>query len=698
MPSPSLTLLPNARVQFLDPDGEPYVGGTVGYYVPGTLTAKDTWQDAFQTTANANPLTLDDLGSAAVWGTGFYRQIVKDSSGNTVWDGNTVAPQLGAGSGELFLDSIVVAEAAQIAAGTPTLTLLGYYKPGDGGGGTYLASTAGAGIGKFQSFDGQWWILGEVFYEIPVSPEQLGAVGDGVSANDSVFNNLITLGLPIEGRSGAIYALSTPFVFSSVADFSIENVILKDLTPSGSTRKFVFGSGNASVRMHNVKVLRNGDGSGGSFNSAAAVWIQNCTFVDIVDLEVTGNNAGAGLHLVNCLGGTVDRPYMHDMTAGTPTTPNPGDGTDQIAGVWADNCTNVTISNGTVANLLSQSTAYGPENINTRGYTGGGPGFGVAFTNCTVTNVDEGFDMSGDQNMVGWQITACRASFCRKFGFKAAVSARFGNIVNCYAYRCTLDGFYIQGSNQTLTSEALNTQGIRVVDCTAQGTGFNVGTYYPGFDTAGFRVDLGSDYPTWPRNVYFVNCFAFGEGNMKFGFTNSIGPTYLDASRCKLINCVASNFTQLANNGFVDAYSVLSLSADQAVSSNVDTPIVFDHVINGLDGFLFLSGGGTSNLEFPYAVRAEIQVSVAWEVAAGNDRTAAAFINGTRIPGQRDVRQGDATGEVTNIFTFIWDFVQGDILSVNVQQTTGSPLNINGGDTNIIITDTNGAQQLVTVI
>lgn len=86
----SFAMLPNARVVFNDADGKPLVGGTVGFFEPGGLTPKTTYQDIGGTIQNANPLTLDALGSAAVWGAGRYRQIVKDILGNVKWDGETV--------------------------------------------------------------------------------------------------------------------------------------------------------------------------------------------------------------------------------------------------------------------------------------------------------------------------------------------------------------------------------------------------------------------------------------------------------------------------------------------------------------------------------------------------------------------------------------------------------------------------------
>lgn len=68
-------------------------GGSVGMYIPGTLTPSSTWQDRDQTMLNTDPIGLDANGCATIWGIGTYRQIVYDRLGNEVWDKITsVAP------------------------------------------------------------------------------------------------------------------------------------------------------------------------------------------------------------------------------------------------------------------------------------------------------------------------------------------------------------------------------------------------------------------------------------------------------------------------------------------------------------------------------------------------------------------------------------------------------------------------------
>lgn len=82
-------LVPNAKQQFTDANGAPLAGGKVYFYQPGTLTPSPTYQDPNDTVLNSNPVLLDSAGRAIVWGTGQYRQIVRDRFGNLVWDQTT---------------------------------------------------------------------------------------------------------------------------------------------------------------------------------------------------------------------------------------------------------------------------------------------------------------------------------------------------------------------------------------------------------------------------------------------------------------------------------------------------------------------------------------------------------------------------------------------------------------------------------
>lgn len=80
------SIIQNGKSQFLNGTGVPLAGGSVTFYVPGTTTFKTTYQDSGLTIPNSNPITLDANGEAQIWGGGLYRQVVKDSLGNQIWD------------------------------------------------------------------------------------------------------------------------------------------------------------------------------------------------------------------------------------------------------------------------------------------------------------------------------------------------------------------------------------------------------------------------------------------------------------------------------------------------------------------------------------------------------------------------------------------------------------------------------------
>lgn len=90
------TILPTGETQFFDGNGDPLAAGTVTFYIPGTTTAKDTWQNSSQSILNTNPVTLDAAGRAIIYGSGAYRQVVKDQFGNLIWDQDTAEPNQGA--------------------------------------------------------------------------------------------------------------------------------------------------------------------------------------------------------------------------------------------------------------------------------------------------------------------------------------------------------------------------------------------------------------------------------------------------------------------------------------------------------------------------------------------------------------------------------------------------------------------------
>ena len=77
---------------FSDASGNPYSGGKVEVYSAGTTIGKNVWSDKNKTTVLANgsvasgtPITLDTYGKKLCYGDGWYKFIVKNSAGTTLF-------------------------------------------------------------------------------------------------------------------------------------------------------------------------------------------------------------------------------------------------------------------------------------------------------------------------------------------------------------------------------------------------------------------------------------------------------------------------------------------------------------------------------------------------------------------------------------------------------------------------------------
>lgn len=128
----SQVLLPNGQQQFVDANGSPLAAGKVFFYIPNTSTPKTTWQDNGLTSANTNPVVLDSAGRATIWGSGLYRQVLQDSSGNTIWDQST-----GLLVNSLTTVNTTAALRVLVGGSSNSVLRLGYFTVGDGGQATY---------------------------------------------------------------------------------------------------------------------------------------------------------------------------------------------------------------------------------------------------------------------------------------------------------------------------------------------------------------------------------------------------------------------------------------------------------------------------------------------------------------------------------------------------------------------------------
>ena len=81
------TRLELAKFQAFDGNGDPLSGGLLYTYIVGTTTAKATYTTATADVEQANPIVLNARGEADsdIYGTGYYKLVLKTSAGTTLW-------------------------------------------------------------------------------------------------------------------------------------------------------------------------------------------------------------------------------------------------------------------------------------------------------------------------------------------------------------------------------------------------------------------------------------------------------------------------------------------------------------------------------------------------------------------------------------------------------------------------------------
>lgn len=75
----------NGRWSVPGASGALAAGWKVNTYIAGTSTAKDTYTDNTEATANANPVILDSRGEATIYWSGTYKIVVTDENDVTIW-------------------------------------------------------------------------------------------------------------------------------------------------------------------------------------------------------------------------------------------------------------------------------------------------------------------------------------------------------------------------------------------------------------------------------------------------------------------------------------------------------------------------------------------------------------------------------------------------------------------------------------
>ena len=187
------------KLQFLDSNGAPLVGGKLYTYAAGTTTPQTSYTDYGGLTANLNPVILDSRGEASVWlDTAMYKMALYDSDNVLIW----TVDNLNGGD---------VATLAELAASGGS-NLIGFLQAGIGA----VATTVQAKLRE------------------SVSVLDFGAVGDGVTDDTAAIQAAINAvnTLPMNGvvylPSGTYKittALSVPYGVSIFGDGGTASII-----------------------------------------------------------------------------------------------------------------------------------------------------------------------------------------------------------------------------------------------------------------------------------------------------------------------------------------------------------------------------------------------------------------------------------------------------------------------------------------
>ncbi len=376
-----------------------------------------------------------------------------------------------------------------------------------------------------------------------------GAVGDGVTDDTDAIEAAIAAGAgsgrPIFG-GGSTYGVSGNVQLA--ADTWLQDITFKQLTPDNDERATLASNGVDNIRLVRVKVDRNGDGTSGTLNYAAGIYITGGEGHYLEDVEVYGDDIGTGLKIWQASNFDVVRLHVHDINYSFESDP----GDDSVQGFWFQECENFRVIAPSVHDL-GGDYGSGATTEYSRNAFGGCAGFSLI--DAHVWNVDQGIDLTGSLGNTNFRIIGGSVRDCLSAGWKFANTCRDGTVTGATAERCDLYGFFCSGTDLDLD---IKTGDITFVNCIALDTGGLLGAYV-GEDRrpAGFAVEYQGIIVYPPLGIRFINCQAIDRQDtptMKFGFMNeSLAADVVGGRINECIDCVSIGHTSAAFYRFLGA-------------------------------------------------------------------------------------------------------------------------------------------------
>lgn len=536
------SLLPNGVQTFTGPNGTPLSGGLVHFYVPGTTTPKNTYQDAAQTILNSNPVALNANGQAIIYGTGDYRQIAYDEFGNLVWDeltsaaissaalsaagtqsgasligtpdGNTLAQLLTIGLNRV-VDSVSALRALSHIFYSRAF-VVGYYVPGDGGGGDYwydptdTTSADNGGTIIVAADGGRWKLAARAWIDVM----EFGADPTATTDSTTAFMNALATGKLVRFKGNFMIsgiALESGWALQGVnraqsqlllksganahmfTGENVNDIVLKDFYANGNKADQGLGSANpwrgvyldgncSRIRLDNIQVDQCQD-HGISLNDTSDT--PSLCGVDSLIINCAATNCGSAAH----------------AAAGGPGGTGIGGGADSLV----------------VASCLAQSN-----------YLNGFKSPSGNYTNCVAYLNNGGFE-TGFSTPTGYSIklTACRAIQNNGSGFRHQGQGQWIEMNGCSAIGNAYSGidalggvnglivrggYYLNnGTNGTRTTGSTGLDGISLHGETAT-------------DPMNVTIDGAQFFDNQSTKTQQYALYATGATtNVKFGDSNIVG-------------------------------------------------------------------------------------------------------------------------------------------------------------------------------
>lgn len=580
-----------------------------------------------------------------------YQNSVIDTKGNAVTNATITVRTLDNVDTEVFSNSLGTVSLGSTVQ-TNALGQFSFYAlPG-----RYNLAVSGAGISSYS--------LNDVDLYDPCINLADSCKGDGITDDTTAINSALAKGAILDG-GGLTYAVSGNIILPAIT--RIRNATFKQLAPSSTSRRTLFQQNGTLCKLENVYVNRNGTGLSGSISDAAGIWISSCDRVELDYVEVSGNDAGNGIAIVDCNHVKLNNPYIHDIKAGNASSAVVTD--DNINGIWISRGSKVTIVSPRVQSLKNTWTGQAEINRFSRGIAVGGVK-NLTIIAPDVSNVDQGIDITGGEYAERITVVGGEVSDCYTWGHKAANTPRFISYIGCMTYRCGFAGFVASSPVSTLT--APYTSHIDYIGCQAIDTGY--GGVWAANNVSGFYSLSSGTYADYPRSIRYTACTAYADiSTMKYGFYSNailggVGDAWVETDNCTVFNATVKKYYGL-HQGYSDKKRLAVLS----VSNATWTQPTFDTVV--LDRMS--SGTGASNEV--RILRSGVYLFDVQAEFAGNaagDRKVRLLKNGTEIDGsQISIPAGNASSRLIKT-SIIQALDEDDRIKIDVYQDSGGALNL----------------------